>query len=187
MKLSKVLRTGTMWMAILGMALPTTAIAVDLNSDYARVEIQDVALHPDGMLRGQLVRTDGGQSAETLIRFHRDGQMVAETVSDANGQFAVRNLTGGVYTVQTPSSMMNCRVWTNQAAPPSAAHNLTMAAGEVVRGQCEVPPPQYGAAPGFWHGRGPGLLSKPWLFGLGVAAAIAIPLAVDDDDNGPAS
>lgn len=31
-------------------------------------------------------------------------------------------------------------------------------------------------------GFGGGLMSKPWLIGAGVAAAIAIPLAIDDDD-----
>jgi hypothetical protein len=173
-------------MATLGMALPTTAIAADPSGHGAGPDIQDVTLRPDGMLRGQLVRAEGGQSVNTLVRFHRDGRMVAETVTDANGQFVVHSLTGGVYAVQTPANVGHYRVWTNQAAPPSAAHDLRMVEDEIIRGQCEVPS-ECGVGPGYGHARGYGLLKKPWLFGLGVAAAIAIPLAVDNDDRGPAS
>ena len=189
MKLSKVLRTGTMWTAILGMALPTTAIGADPSGNRARTEIQDVALRPDGTLWGQLVNADGSPSAGTPIQFHRDGQMVAEAATDIDGRFVTRNLAGGVYAVQTPASVQQYRVWTHQAAPPSAARNLTVASDEIVRGQGGVCPPGV-CPPGGGHGFGPkghGMLSKPWLFGLGVAAAIAIPLAVDNNDRGPAS
>ena len=106
------------------------------------------------------------------IQFHREGHLVAQAVTDANGHFVAHKLTGGVYTVQTLGNVEHYRVWTNEAAPPSALNDLNISGGEIVRGQYD-----YDDVPsGRW-----GILAHPWLIGLGVAAAIAIPLALDND------
>ena len=62
------------------------------------------------------------------------------------------------------------------AAPPSAPNDLNINGVEIVRGQ-------YDAVPS-----GPrGVLAHPWLIGLGVLAAVAIPLALDGSDSKKAS
>jgi hypothetical protein len=192
MKLSTVLRMGTMWLTIFGMALPTTVIGANPASVAARSVIDDVSLGPDGTLRGTIVGANGYQSPNTPIQFHREGQLVARTVTDTHGHFVARNLTGGVYAVQTPGNVDHYRVWTNQAAPPSALNALNIRGGEIVRGQYEDLPPVdgtcYDCAPGPGPGPGRhGFMANPWLIGLGVAAAIAIPLALDDSNRRRAS
>lgn len=184
MNLSTVLRTSTMWLAICGMVLPTTAFGA-VSGGNARSVIRDVALDPDGTLRGTVVGADGNQSSNTPIQFHREGHLVAQAVTDANGHFVARKLAGGVYTVQTPGNVEQYRVWSNQAAPPSALGNLNMSGGEIIRGQHDAAP--YVDGPHYGHGPLRGMGKKPWLIGLGVAAAIAIPLALDDSDRRPAS
>ena len=183
MNLSMVLRKSTMWLAVCGMVLPTSAFGANLGGNSPSV-IQDVALGPDATLRGTVVDANGNQSSNTPIQFHRDGHLIAQAVTDANGHFVARKLTGGVYAVQTPGNVEHFRVWSNQAAPPSALGNLNISGGEIIRGQ-------HGAVPhmgGPHGGRGPGgMMARPWLIGIGVAAAIAIPLAVDDSNRRPAS
>ena len=171
-----------MWLAIFGMFLPTTVIGADPSGIAARSAIQDVALDPDGTLRGTVISADGNQSSYTPVQFHQQGRLVAQAVTDASGHFVARKLTGGVYTVQTPANVEHYRVWTNQAAPPSALGSLNISNNEIIRGQYDGVPHVDGPHYDYGHGR-PKLLSRPWLLGLGVAAAIAIPLSVDSSDR----
>jgi hypothetical protein len=95
-------------------------------------------------------------------------------VTDESGVFVGENLHGGVHEVVTPNGAGTYRLWTQGAAPPIAQPQMNVVNAPVVRGQ-------------FHHGHhGFGFLANPWVLGMGVAAAIAIPLALDDDDD-PAS
>ena len=114
--------------------------------------------------------------------------------------------------MMAPQAYGMYRVWTGQAAPPSATESvLLVQQGEVVRGQYVDP---YGGAPADPYGGpmmgdacgpcgpppacGPlrslwpeesscGFLANPWVIGGAIAAAIAIPLALSDNDDGSGS
>ena len=81
----------------------------------------------------------------------------------------------------------NVRLWAANTAPPSAVAGFTHVDGAVQRGQCTVDSctGTCGGTCGACKGKcGPlGLLMNPWVIGAAVAAAIAIPLAVNDDDD----
>jgi hypothetical protein len=132
-------------------------------------EIRDIALQAGGALRGQVVDAQGNPCAQVAVRVVRasDQAPLAVVTSDAQGRFAVSGLTGGVYRVETPAGAAIYRVWAPNTAPPSATASALLIQGDsMVRGNLG------GLG---WFG---------WtLIGLGVAAAIAIPLVLDDDDD----
>lgn len=76
-----------------------------------------------------------------------------------------------------------------QAVQGQVVQGQPMPAGEAVYGQpayCGEPVyggEVYGAAPPVGGKRGWGFLANPWVVGAAVAAAIAIPLALDDNDD----
>ena len=138
-----------------------------------QVRVQDVSLQEGGVFTGNLVNDRGvGQPAVPVI-VSRLGKIVAKTETDANGQFAVQGLSGGAYEVQTPIGQGTYRLWAPRTAPPSAQSVATIVAGvpdqPVVLGQ--------GVA-----GSAFGWLANPWVLAGIVAAAIAIPLALDNND-----
>lgn len=130
--------------------------------------IRDVALHPGGQLRGQVVDAQQHPCVQIPLRVIRvsDQAPVATAQTDGQGQFAVSGLTGGVYRVETPAGAAVYRLWAPNTAPPSAIASALVVQGDpAVRGNL-------GAI--GWLG---------WtLIGLGIAAAVAVPLILDDDD-----
>ena len=135
----------------------------------APVVIRDIALQAGGTMRGQVVDAQGNPCGQIPLRVVRttDQAPVAIAQTDAQGRFDVSGLTGGVYRVETPAGAAVYRLWAPNTAPPSA-----VASALVVQGD----PAVRGNLGGLgWFG---------WtLIGLGVAAAIALPLALDDDDD----
>jgi hypothetical protein len=132
-------------------------------------EIRDVALQAGGALRGQVVDGQGHPCGLVAVRVVRasDQTPLAVVQTDAQGRFAVNGLTGGVYRVETPDGAAIYRLWAPNTAPPAAtASALLIHSDSLVRGNLG----------------GIGWLG--WtLIGAGVAAAIAIPLILDDDDD----
>jgi len=130
--------------------------------------IRDIALQAGGTMRGQVVDAQGNPCGETPLRVVRasDQAPVAIAQTDAQGRFDVSGLTGGVYRVETAAGVAVYRLWAPNTAPPSAVASALVVQGDpTVRGNL-------GSI--GWFG---------WtLIGLGVAAAIALPLALDDDD-----
>jgi hypothetical protein len=132
--------------------------------------IRDIALADAGVFRGQVVDAQGQPRAQLPILVARRGEPVAKAQTDQNGRFAVEGLTGGMYEVHTPVSTDIYRVWTNGTAPPSAMTEAMITPDEnLVRGQAR-------------GGQALSWLANPWVLAGIVAAAIAIPLALDDDD-----
>lgn len=133
--------------------------------------IQDVSLHDGGVFTGTVLDENGaGRAATPVVVLRKDGQVVAKTETDAKGEFTVSKMNGGVYQVQSSSGAGIYRVWAPGTAPPSAQEMAVVSPNpEVVRGQ--------------YAGNGAlGWLANPWVLAGLVAAAIAIPLALDDDD-----
>lgn len=129
---------------------------------------KDVALGAGGSLRGQVVNGQGNPVAGTRVVLVKDSQLVSMVETDRNGQFTASNLTGGVYQIATQEGVGVYRLWAANTAPPAAEQSaLLVADGQVVRGQ---------------GGQLLSFLANPWVLAGLVAAAIAIPLALDDDD-----
>ena len=115
---------------------------------------------------------------DCVSRRSRTAKTVAFAQTDQAGQFALANMSGGVYELQTPASSGVYRLWAPRTAPPAAEEGVLLVTGDGVqlgqKGYCDEKSP---SAFGF--------LANPWVLAGIVAAAIAIPLAVssNDDDN----
>lgn len=184
MKKSDVFRMGVMWLAVVGMMLPSTVLGAPPaigQRTFATRKVRDIALGPGGTLSGRVVDIQGRAFSNVPVQIHRGEHLVAHIVTDTGGQFSASQLAGGTYSVSTPNQQDTVRVWLAGAAPPIAARTLEMTDGQIIRGQDGACNPGCGGC-GACAGAG-GRVGKPWLIALGIAAAIAIPLALDDDDD----
>jgi hypothetical protein len=112
------------------------------------------------------------------------GEPLTVTETDREGRFAVTGLKPGVYELHLAQGGGAYRVWAPRTAPPAAEQGVLLVQdSRVVRG--------LGGDVGKDGGKGGkgglgggyfGWLANPWVLGGLVAAAIAIPLALDDDD-----
>ncbi len=156
---------------------PSQAVSIAQRVQAPR----DIVLQSEGVLTGRIVDAQGLALANTPVAVQTGGKEVARVLSDAKGNFRVANLQGGVYQVTSTGHQGVYRLWTARTAPPAAAEglNLVSQSTDVVRGQyC---PPQGPSGPfatvGQW------VAEHPLLTAGAVVAAIAIPLALDDDDD----
>jgi len=117
---------------------------------------------------GQVVSTDGQPNAAVPVSLQYHGHEVAVVRTDETGYFAIKDVRGGLYTLQAPHATANYRVWNSSAAPPAASPAaLLVTDNSVVRGQ--------GIA---------GTLNKPIVIGAIIATAIAVPVAISNFDSG---
>ncbi len=131
--------------------------------------IADVALNSAGTLHGQVLDAQGIPQANIKVALARNDQRATHVTTDAAGAFVVAGLTAGVYEIRTEHGSSVCRVWAPRTAPPSAQAGVLVVNNQhVVRG---------------FGGRGGHILANPWVMGLVVAGAIAIPLALDSSDD----
>lgn len=118
------------------------------DSSHAGVQVTemigDVALQPGGVMNGRIVsaaddsRTDAVAGLRVLLL--RQNQVVAETATDYQGRFAMRNLSGGFYHVLVDTTegtrRSPYRVWSLPASPPGALRAVNIPiSGRMVRGQ----------------------------------------------------
>ncbi len=176
MKKNRLLHGFAVALSCLGFAMPQVSMAIgpvaqtSTAAPVAAAEITDVALGQGGVLKGQVVSSTGAAQANAQVEFIQNAKQVAATVTDTEGYFAVKGLSGGVYQVVTSGTVKIYRVWAPNTAPPSAHNDILLVAGEnVVRGQAL-----------------PFALSNPWVIGAAVAAAVAIPVAIANNKS-PAS
>ncbi len=160
--------------ATLGMVLPQTVFA----GQPVRPS-NDVALGPGGLLTGQVVDENGVAQAGVPVVVQQGQQLVVRTATDDHGQFLAQGLRGGQHQIVTPAGPVAYRFWAANTAPPAAKDAAIVVANrEVVRGQMG-----YGPG-GAWLGW---VRAHPYITAGVIGAAIAIPLAVADDDWEPSS
>ena len=142
----------------------------------------DVVLQDKGVLVGRIVDSKGTAVACTPVSLQTGGKEVARVVSDDRGRFEAKGLKGGVYHVASNGHQGVYRLWAPRTAPPAAARGLSIVSQptDVVRGQ-------FGPSPGPLASAGQWIAEHPIITAGAVAAAIAIPIAVDDDDDPPAT
>jgi hypothetical protein len=164
-----------------GICLPPTMAGPPVGRDVPttaspRVNVLDVQLPRDGILRGQVLNPQGKPLPGASVEILQGKTRVASSTTDAKGQFAVPLRTGGVYVIAAGDAWSPFRVWPTPTAPPGAHERILLVAqSPIMRGQGS---PLYG-----W------IESHPYLFYAGVATAIVVPIVVvhetNDDDPEP--
>ncbi|MEN0111871.1 MAG: carboxypeptidase-like regulatory domain-containing protein, partial [Planctomycetota bacterium] len=132
-------------------------------------------------LIGQLVDEAGAPVAEQAVTITLTDGSVASVKTNAEGAFAFRGVRG-VAQVRSSDAVAVVRAWAPGTAPPNAGAALLLVRGEgVVRGQ------QYaGPATNRFFSRGKQLMANPLFVAGAIATAVAIPVAIANDDD-PAS
>lgn len=160
--------------AMVGLGVSSTAFAASPETE--KPHVIDVALGEGGVLLGQVVNTQGVSEANTPVKLFDGEKELAVSKTDDNGYFAFRGLRGGMYQLSAAEGTGVYRLWAPRTAPPSANKGALLVAGEdLARGQT-------GARIRSW-------LSNPWVVAGIVATAVAVPVAIhnDDDDDEPVS
>jgi hypothetical protein len=121
--------------------------------------ITDVALGDGGVARGVIVDGQGKPVDGATVSIKVNSRVVATVVSDAKGEFVIREMRGGIHEVHAPQGTSLCRFWTARSAPPAAKNRITVVSdAQTVRGQsadvhADSTPPVTGG--GYW-GNGAG-------------------------------
>lgn len=159
--------------AAAGMVLSQFAYAASAGQPARPIPsiVRDVVLQEGGILTGQVLDAAGAPVAATPVAVVDQDRAVATALTGDDGRFAMTGVKAGVYQVATAKGVTVCRLWAPRTAPPSALPDALVVNGETV-------------VRGAMNGGGGviGFLSNPWVLAGIVAAAIAVPLALDDDD-----
>lgn len=141
----------------------------------------DIVLQDKGVLVGRIVDNRGQAVANSPVSLLTGGKEVARVVTDKTGRFEAKGLNGGVYQVASTGHQGSYRLWAPKTAPPTASQGLSIVSQpvDVVRGQYSPGPGNPFSAVGQW------VAEHPIWTAAGAAAAIAIPIALDDDDDAP--
>jgi hypothetical protein len=156
--------------ALLNLILPLKAWAGNpLPIQEARRANADIRLRQDNSLRGQLVDVTGQPISGISVAMYAQGNLVGTAVSDTQGSFSLVTHHGGVYELRAGDQVQIVRLWHHATSPPSAKSTLQLKINaETVRGQRPIESL---------------FCFQPWFLGVVIAAAIAIPLAVDNSDS----
>jgi len=175
-------RTLCVGLSCLGLILPTSILeAAPPAATAVRPEgpprpqsrVGDVALDAAGYLLGQVVDRQGLPVADRPVALGQMGRQIARTRTDAFGRFRVGPLRGGTYHVSVGRHGELVRAWVARTAPPAAGDVALLVVGDdVVRGQ--MPLEQFFAS------------DAVVICGM-VAAAIAIPIALNSSHSEPCS
>lgn len=166
--------------ACVGLLLPQGALAA---TPAVGATQGDVALRDGGLLVGQVVDAQGKPLASVEVSVRQAGAEIVRTKTDKNGVFAANGLRGGEYQMIAAGGQVNYRLWAAQTAPPAASNGVLIVTGDdVINGQCQTCPPN-ACPPGHVGGIVGFVKNHPMLVAAGVAAAIAIPVALADDDD----
>jgi hypothetical protein len=164
MRRFRAVRVAVVWMTVLSTVVPRVAFSAQ---PAAAPVIVDVRLQDGNVLLGQVVDRNGAPLENTPVALQTNDQTLAQGMTGAEGKFQVAGLKPGVYQLVSAEGGQVVRVWTAQTAPQSAQPRALVTSGDgVVRGQWARP----------W---------VPWVLAGGIAAAIAVPIAIaaNDKDN----
>lgn len=175
MRPMRIVRGGLVVLASFGMLVPRLAFGVG-PVDGGRTlapspaGISDIALQENGQLKGRVLDTQGAPVLGVPVAVAQQGRVIAVTKTDNAGRFAIAGLKGGVFEVVTTQGGGAYRLWAPRTAPPAAQTNAL-----IINGDTTVRANLGGNGPLGWA-------MNPWVLGGVVAAAITIPLVLDDDD-----
>lgn len=163
MKLVESLKTFTVMLACAGLLAGQTVQA-------ASPVIRDVALQPGGVLNGQVLNEQAVAQGQTKVAVVHKGKPLTVTETDQEGRFVLTGLEPGIYELHLAEGGGAYRVWAPRTAPPAAEQGVLLVEdSRIVRGRN--------------NGGQFGWLANPWVLAGIVAAAIAIPLALSNNDG----
>lgn len=175
------MRTHATWMLALTLvASPTLSFGADSAASASaptELQLQNVQLTSVGSLQGQLV-TNSGQAvpnAKIAVRSQSDSQKVSQQLTtDKDGRFQTTSLKTGTLVLQAGEQTYAMRVWKEGTAPPKSISTVALVQAD---GQ-DIVRAQNGLTNRIRS------LNNSQRIGLGllVAAAIIIPIAIDDDE-----
>jgi hypothetical protein len=169
---SKNLKFAVAALSCLGMLLSPTAMAASPLAAPG-----DVALGDGGVLVGQVVDAQGVASPMAKVTLADHHQEIAQVRTDEQGKFSVPGLRGGVYQISSQGQDSMYRLWAANTAPPVAQQGVILVVGnDVVRGQ-------YGTTPGPFGSMAQWIADHPLITASVIGAAIAIPIALSNDDD----
>ena len=164
-------------LACAGMLLPQGLIAAT-PPPVKKSVMTDVVLGSRSTLVGRVVDGRGRGLVGRTVRVHRGSSLIARVKTDRTGQFTVKNLPGGVYSVTSGSTAQLIRAWAAGSAPPRTSAQVVLVDQPlVIRGQDGAA----AADSGRFLGMTP--------LGLAVVGAtvITVPVLIAESDDEPAS
>ena len=143
------------------------------------LKLKDVALNSKGELHGQLVSPSGKPESSAEVKLHSSSDKkkpATKVKTDKDGRFIIRGLRRGPCMLTVNDQSYAFRVWPEKQAPPKSIRTVALVAANVeVRGQYE----DAGASNSIW-----GMSTGAKLaVGVVIATAIAVPVALSDDDD----
>lgn len=149
------------WAAAIGFMIQSVPCAA-YAAESAGPVIRDIAMTSAGVFQGQFIGQDGQPVSAAQVVVRGENEADSEAITDAEGRFEIAGLAPGVYQVTAGDTTQQVRVWTNAAAPPSAA-STALISQNVVRAQ------------GFYYDYGTmGVVLGLVGIGLGTAALIEL-------------
>lgn len=130
MNIVRCLTRAAVVLACCGMLMPRVGNAAPVGKSS-----RDIALTANGSLSGQVLTTEGQPLDGAVIVINRGGKEVHRAVSRADGAFAVAGLGSGLYELQVGQQAIPVRLWTTDAAPPTALDQAIIVVGDGVRGE----------------------------------------------------
>lgn len=158
-------------LACAGLLVPQSVFAAPAPA-VAQVIQSDVALAEGGLLVGKVVDAQAKPMVEAEVSIRQGEAEIVRTATDKNGVFAAKGLRGGEYQVVAAGGQVSYRLWAPTTAPPAANRSVLIVSGtNVIAGQHP-----HGGIVGW-------VKDHPMMVAAGIAAAIAIPVALADDDD----
>lgn len=185
MKVARTLRKLFVGLAIFGLISPQVRVAngADLATvaRQHKIKIVDVTLSEGGVLKGQVITSQGKGIAKSEVTLYQGKTPVARTTTNDRGEFAVSGLKGGVYAIGTDGAAGLVRTWNTQTAPPSAVAGILLVPQKTTLGQNEEE--EEGVVYEEEGGNGVGAGTNLGLGALVVGGLIATVIAVSVDHN----
>lgn len=170
-------------LALVGTVTPSLAPAETTAEGPSATPVAvDIALQSEGLLVGQLVSPSGEPLAGRPVKLDLADGREATAKTNAQGGFAFRGARG-VMVVTSEKARVVVRGWTAKTAPPSATPALLLVdADRFARGQHYV-----GSGTQSVVDRSKRLFANPLFVAGVVGTAIAVPVAIANDDDDPSS
>lgn len=134
MKCFSLVRGAAVALATLGMMIPNApTMAADASKSVVKTvdaKMFDVSLSQGGTFKGRVVDHTGTVLEGAAVSVKQNNKVVAQSITDKNGSFAVSGLKSGVYTVSSGQTEGVYRVWDEKAAPPSCKEQSLLVLGE---------------------------------------------------------
>lgn len=167
------LQQSVITLALLGVATPQHS-AAGIHDEFPHTRsshelVRDVQLSRDQMLEGVVIDAQGNTLPQRNVLIRLPSGRGYQARTDADGRFRLGPLRGGMYHLSSGQGAVLIRAWKHATSPPAARSFITLSADQSVT-------------------RGQGPLSElltydPVLFGIIIAAAIAIPVAVHNSKS----